>query len=392
MSAEPVDPSAIDLDSINNRLSQLAKNKLSKLYEKHKSSLHRELLSVLASLPTPKTLHSATPGDILKFLVWKDKAGKTKVPYGASCPKRLAAGTVDSMIGKLRAIFTDAGLGGEWDDRLGIGNPVSHPSIKQYLKSVKEEQAKARSRPKKAIPIFLGKLEKIAVYIFAQLSAPRVLPINLYTFSRDLCFFILDFFSGDRSADLGRIMLKEALFFPDKSGILFRQTFGKTLRGDGENAFAVRRCENNILCPVKNFVRYLSLCRLMGLDLQSGFLFRTTCGNSVTEQPFVGSAVYNRLKLYLQKINADEGETPHSSRAGCSIILSLLGVHKEDISRHVGWANTRMVDSYNDLRDTLKPSSSAATLASCVSNKLTGRVQDNYKAHVDISAFKPVVP
>ena len=130
----------------------------------------------------------------------------------------------------------------------------------------------------------------------------------------------------------------------------------------------------------------------MGLDLQSGFLFRTTCGNSVTEQPSVGSAVYNRLKLYLQKINADEGETPHSSRAGCSITLPLLGVHKEDISRHVGWANTRMVDSYNDLRDTLKPSSSAATLASCVSNKLAGKVQDNYKDHVDISAIKPVVP
>ena len=399
-----MDPSAIDLDSINNRLSQLAKNKLSKPYEKQKSSLHRELLSVLASLSTPKTLHSATPGDILKFLVWKDKAGKTKVHQtqcprhssdktpSCSCPKRLAAGTVDSMIGKLRAIFTDAGLGGEWDKRLGLGNPVSHASIKQYLKSVKEEQAKARSRPKKAIPIFLGKLKKIAAYIFAQLSAPPVLPINLYTFSRDLCFFILDFFSGDRSADLGRIMLKEALFFPDKSGILFRQTFGKSLRGDGENAFAVRRCENIILCPVKNFVRYLSLCHLMGLDLQSGFLFRTTCGNSVTEQPFVGSAVYNRLKLYLQKINADEAETPHSSRAGCSITLSLLGVHKEDISRHVGWANTRMVDFYNDLRDTLKPSSSAATLASCVSNKLARKVQDNYKAHVDISAFKPVIP
>ena len=223
--AQPGNPSAIDLDSINNRLSQLAKNKLSKPYENQKSSLHRELLSVLASLPTPKTLHSATPGDILKFLVWKDKAGNTKVhqtqcprPSGnktpsCSCPKRLAAGTVDSMIGKLCAIFTDAGLGGEWDDRLEIGNPVSHPSIKQYLKSVKEEQAKARSRPKKAITIFLGKLEKITAYIFAQLSAPCVLPINLYTFSRDLCFFILDFFSRDHSTDLGRIMFKEALFF-----------------------------------------------------------------------------------------------------------------------------------------------------------------------------------
>lgn len=398
-----MDPSAFDLDSINSRLSELAKNKSSKPYEKQKSALHRELLSVLASLPTRKTLQSATPGDILKFLVWKDRAGRTKVHQmhcsrsnsdktpSFPCPTRLAAGTVDSMIGKLRAIFVNAGLGGEWDDRLGIGNPVSHPSIKQYLKSIKEEQAKARSRPKKAIPIFLDKLEKLAVYIFAQLSAPHILPINLYSFSRDLCFFTLDFFSGDRSSDLGRIMLKEVLFFPDKSGILFRQGFGKTLRGDAQNVFAVRRCDNNALCPVKNFERYLSLCRLMGLDLQPGFLFRTTCGNSVTEQPFVGSAVYNRLKFYLRKINADNGETPHSSRAGCSITLALLGVRKEDISRHVGWASTRMVDFYNDLTDTLKPSSPAAALATCVSKGMAGEVIHNYKAHIDISAFKPVV-
>jgi integrase len=131
------------------------------------------------------------------------------------------------MIGKLRAIFVNAGLGGEWDDRLGIGNPVSHPSIKQYLKSIKEEQAKARSRPKKAIPIFLDKLEKLAVYIFAQLSAPHILPINLYSFSRDLCFFTLDFFSGDRSSDLGRIMLKEVLFFPTNRGFYLGRALGK---------------------------------------------------------------------------------------------------------------------------------------------------------------------
>ena len=130
----------------------------------------------------------------------------------------------------------------------------------------------------------------------------------------------------------------------------------------------------------------------MGLDLPSGFLFRATCANSVTEQPFVGSAVYNRFKLYLQTINADEGETPHSSRAGSSITLALLGVRKEDISRHVGWANTRMVDFYNDLRETLKPSSPASTLPSCVSKGLAGELQDNFKAHIDISAFKPVVP
>lgn len=186
-------------------------------------------------------------------------------------------------------------------------------------------------------------------------------------------------------------MLKEVLFFPDKSEILFSQGFGKTLRGDAQNVFAVRRCDNNALCPVKNFKRYLSLCRLMVLDLQPGFLFRTTCGNSVTEQPFVRPAVYNRLKLYLHKINADNGETPHSSRAGCSITLALLGVRKEDISRHVGWASTRLLDFYNDLTETFKPSSPAAGLATCVSKGMAGEVIYDYKAHIDISAFKPVV-
>jgi len=61
------------------RLSELAKNKLGKSYEKQKSCLHHELLSVSTSLPTFKKLHSATPQDILKFLVWKDRASKTKV-------------------------------------------------------------------------------------------------------------------------------------------------------------------------------------------------------------------------------------------------------------------------------------------------------------------------
>ena len=48
---------------------------------------------------------------------------------------------MDSLIGKLRAIFTSAGLGGVWDDNLGTGNPASHRSVKAYLQAVKEEQA-----------------------------------------------------------------------------------------------------------------------------------------------------------------------------------------------------------------------------------------------------------
>ena len=100
-----------------------------------------------------------------------------------SIPSRLSAGTVDNIIGKLRAIFTEAGLGGEWDDRLGIGNPVSHPSIKNYLRSIKEEQAQARVCPKKSIPLFLDKLQRLAEHIVCKLRAQRLLPFLFFVFT-----------------------------------------------------------------------------------------------------------------------------------------------------------------------------------------------------------------
>ena len=156
----------IDLKDIENRISELKKIRSNKPNEKQKSSTYRELVRFLASLPTPKSLSSASSEEILKFLVWKDKSGRTKVHQmscpqagqtrfsSCSCPSRLAASTVDSLLGKLRAIFAEAGLGGEWD-KLGIDNPVSHPSIKNYLKSIKDEQAKARVCPKKVYLCFL---------------------------------------------------------------------------------------------------------------------------------------------------------------------------------------------------------------------------------------------
>ena len=222
-----------------------------------------------------------------------------------------------------------------------------------------------------------------------KLRAPEISPISLYLLSRDLCFFSVDFFSGDRSSDLGRDLSREVLFFPQSSGILFNHTFGKTLRGDSVNTFAVKRCDNQVVCLVRNFERYLSISKLLRIDLSKGYLFRATKGNSVLEDPFVGSAVHNRLKSYLRAINSDEGETPHSSRSACSILaLSLLGVSKESIASHVGWANSNMVDHYSDLRDLLLPSAPAAVLANSVSTDASSSVVAAYNACNDVPFSK----
>ena len=212
---QPKKPRDIDISKINKQVEELNAVTEQKPYEQQKSALEVELSGFLASLPFPKTLKSATAHDIIKFLVWKEKGGRTKVHtvtcshmgqgQGASCkcPCHLAAGTVDSLIGNLRATFISAGMGGMWDDNLGMGNPASHRSVKAYLQAVKEEQARARVRPKKATPLFLDKLQQILQIIVSSMRKLDNSPIDLYLLGLDLCFFSVDFFAGDRSSDLG---------------------------------------------------------------------------------------------------------------------------------------------------------------------------------------------
>ena len=174
--------------------------------------------------------------------MWKDNSGKTVVHLLAcpglgqrqrdsySCPTRLAAGTVDSLIGKLRSIFVEEGLAGEWDDRLGIGNPVSHASIKAYLKCVQEEQAQAWVQPRAAVPLFTDNFLAIARLILSKLKKPDTSPSILYVLQFCMSNFVV----------LGRTTSKEVLLFPDSSGFLFNHTFRKTLRGNSTHSFSVR--------------------------------------------------------------------------------------------------------------------------------------------------------
>ena len=69
-----------------------------------------------------------------------DAAGKQELHIRSctsktcSCPKRLAAETVDSYIGKLRSTFNRLG-------RTGFSKPLAHPCVKEYIMFVREEQA-----------------------------------------------------------------------------------------------------------------------------------------------------------------------------------------------------------------------------------------------------------
>lgn len=397
---------SINLDEIDARLDLLQKQRAGKPYERQKSSLQLDLERFLNSMPHSKSVLEATPKDILRFLAWKDQSGKTKVHvpscrmFGSkskdscACPTRLAAGTVDNIIGKLRSLFTDIGRGGDWNELLGVGNPASHKSVKQYLKLVQEEQAIARVFPTQAIPLFYNKICKLCEFLHEQTFKPSCPASQRFLFARDLAFFSLDFFSGDRASDLGRVFTKEVMISPDRSTLLFNHTFGKTLRGKGSsNTFRVKKCQNRTVCPVENFHLYTKLCDLMGIDLRRGYLFRSLDRKGrVSESPFTGSAVANRLSLHLKTLGIHEGETMHSFRSGCSITLSLMGVSAEDVARHVGWKSTITSEYYSQCKKVMDSERAATALAAATatgddSNPLASSLSEAYQSHNELRSW-----
>lgn len=116
------------------------------------------------------------------------------------CPRRLAAGTIDSVLGKLRSIFN--GLG-----RFDQANPIVHPRIKEYLKFVRYKQAGVAVTPSEAVPFFFVKFQKLVAYLREKIINSQSLSrIKKYVLVRDATFFVVDFFTGNRASDLGRLL------------------------------------------------------------------------------------------------------------------------------------------------------------------------------------------
>ncbi|KAK1280701.1 hypothetical protein QJS04_geneDACA020432 [Acorus gramineus] len=98
----------------------------------------------------PLTLSRCSGAHVLEFLRYLDQFGKTKVhnvscpffghptpPAPCPCPLRQAWGSLDALVGRLRAAFEENG-----------GHPETNPfgvrAVRLYLREVRESQAKAR--------------------------------------------------------------------------------------------------------------------------------------------------------------------------------------------------------------------------------------------------------
>jgi hypothetical protein len=115
------------------------------------------------------------------------------------CPIRLSHKTVDSLIGKLRALFQSAGRQGDWNIALGLGNPAASLEVKQYLKAFTSEQLQASVTPQQATPLFVNKLLLLSRPIQRKMGVPDVAAVSLFTLARDHAFFQTLFFSSLRT-------------------------------------------------------------------------------------------------------------------------------------------------------------------------------------------------
>uniref|UniRef100_A0A0E0L179 ALOG domain-containing protein n=1 Tax=Oryza punctata TaxID=4537 RepID=A0A0E0L179_ORYPU len=122
-------------------------------YESQKRRDWNTFLQYLRNHKPPLTLARCSGAHVIEFLKYLDQFGKTKVhvdgcayfgepnpPAPCACPLRQAWGSLDALIGRLRAAYEESGGRPE-------SNPFAARAVRIYLREVREAQAKARGIP-----------------------------------------------------------------------------------------------------------------------------------------------------------------------------------------------------------------------------------------------------
>ena len=361
---------------IRQRITELDELFNSSKYSKQKNNLASELTAFLQSLLPPKDLLTATPEDVRKFLIFKEKDGKTQLHKSfcdfkgltgkqkCECPKTLAAKTIDSLTGKIRAIFRDLGRSGEWNPVLLTGNPAASHLMKKHLQSVTLEQTNAEVAKKQATPLMFEKLAKLCRYLTYRASVEKD-TVKKILYLRDGAFFSVQYHSGDRGSDLGNLSISRMFELPDSSGIFISEIAGKVASLDNPRNFILIESKDEDICPVRLLKKYISFASGIGVDLSDGFLFRVKDNTSgrITDKPVSSSLMTDRLRMHLKSVNLYEGESSHSGRRGCAITLRMLDVKDNLINNHLGWGNNKMLDHYAGIGGIYGPKGAAKRLS-----------------------------
>lgn len=119
-------------------------------YESQKRRDWRAFSEYLINHRPPLSLSICSGAHVLEFLRHVDRSGKTRVhvatcpffgcpnpPAPCPCPLRQAWGSLDSLVGRLRAAYEESGGPRE-------SNPFATRAVRLYLRGIRDAQAQAR--------------------------------------------------------------------------------------------------------------------------------------------------------------------------------------------------------------------------------------------------------
>ena len=368
------------------RRDDLLSQVLGSSYEVQKSRLSEDFCTFLLAhsalappLATASSPGSASPEDVGKFLFFRDSRGRTQVHrpgcefvgqsglHGCGCRVGLAAGTIDSMVGKLRAFFNSRGQTEPFSFDNPRANPCNSTFVKNWIKSAFKEQRLARVTPRQAPPIFSTHLRLLAAEIsrrISSLSPSASLFPEKFCLFRDRAFFLIQWFAGDRAGDLGNAVGAEVSRH-STGALILQHTIGKTIRESGSQLLIVPQIsEDPLVCPVRAFDEYVSLCQMHGINLKSGFLFpplRLPRRDGIRNAAFCSRNATKRIRFYISE-DVLPNVSAHGVRAGCATTLLLLGASKDEVMDHCRWASERVCKQYHQLEKVSRIQGSALRL------------------------------
>ena len=174
-------------------------------------------------------------------------------------------------------------------------------------------------------------------------------PLNKYLLVRDVTFFVVDFYTGDRASDLGRLEADQLFRLRDREGFLFDFTFSETRRAGQLRPFLL--CYAFQMYPSARFFFGLTIISQLAGRWVSLFSVNMSLDLRNIRSLYPIARLEGRLYLHdftsiLGPRVSIDGETPHSFRVGLSYTLQGLGCTPVQIAQYVGWRSTEMALYY----------------------------------------------
>ena len=212
--------------------------------------------------------------------------------------------------------------------------------------------------PKQAKVILRNKVKQL-IELLKILRDKTKNAIKKMLISRDIAIFSLAFCTSKRGDDISKLVAKNVMRIPNKGGMVFNFTWGKSLREGKGHMFGVECVcgflEEKGFCASCCTDEYVEEAEKLGWDFEEGYLFSDTKNGVRTPGPVKPANLTRLLKKYLTKFEIFDKETMQSFRSGGAICRILEGESLEEVMYRAYWKNPKTAVFYTKVLEVMCP-------------------------------------